>query len=42
MNVHFGLFSPLPGRVRKKDRGDRYAERGLADLATWIRELESA
>jgi len=35
MNVTFGLFPPLPGRVRKKDRGAHYARRSLAALAAW-------
>ena len=35
MNVSFGLFPPLPGRVRKKDRGLLYAQRALAALAVW-------
>ncbi len=35
MNVTFGLFPPLPGRVRKQDRGGRYAGRALAALAAW-------
>lgn len=39
MNVNFGLFPPLPGRVRKKDRGGEYARRGLTDLKTWQEEV---
>jgi len=35
MNVTFGLFPPLPGRIRKKDRGGHYARRALAALAAW-------
>ena len=37
MNVTFGLFPPLPGRIRKKDRGIQYARRSLAALASWQR-----
>ena len=37
MNVNFGLFEPLGGKVRKKDRGERYRERALADLEEWKR-----
>jgi methylenetetrahydrofolate--tRNA-(uracil-5-)-methyltransferase len=36
MNVNFGLFSPLPGRIPKKLRGAAYAERALAALEEWI------
>jgi methylenetetrahydrofolate--tRNA-(uracil-5-)-methyltransferase len=35
MNVTFGLFPPLPGRIPKKDRGIHYAHRSLAALASW-------
>ena len=35
MNVTFGLFPPLPGRMRKKDRGIQYARRSLQALASW-------
>jgi methylenetetrahydrofolate--tRNA-(uracil-5-)-methyltransferase len=37
MNVNFGLFEPLGGKVRKKDRGERYMERALTDLEEWNR-----
>jgi methylenetetrahydrofolate--tRNA-(uracil-5-)-methyltransferase len=37
MNVNFGLFEPLGGKVRKKDRGERYRERALTDLEEWMR-----
>jgi methylenetetrahydrofolate--tRNA-(uracil-5-)-methyltransferase len=37
MNVNFGLFEPLGGKVRKKDRGERYRERALTDLEQWKR-----
>ncbi|MDD5722416.1 MAG: methylenetetrahydrofolate--tRNA-(uracil(54)-C(5))-methyltransferase (FADH(2)-oxidizing) TrmFO [Syntrophales bacterium] len=35
MNVNFGLFAPLEGRVPKKERGGLYAERSLAALKKW-------
>jgi methylenetetrahydrofolate--tRNA-(uracil-5-)-methyltransferase len=38
MNVNFGLFSPLPGRIPKKLRGAAYAERALEALEGWMRE----
>jgi methylenetetrahydrofolate--tRNA-(uracil-5-)-methyltransferase len=36
-NVNFGLFQPLGGKVRKKDRGERYRVRALADIEDWMR-----
>ena len=40
MNVNFGLFSPLEGRIPKKLRGAAYAERALQALEEWMwREL---
>ncbi len=36
MNVNFGLFPPLPGRLPKKLRGAAYAERALQELEAWI------
>jgi methylenetetrahydrofolate--tRNA-(uracil-5-)-methyltransferase len=40
MNVNFGLFPALEGRIPKKLRGGAYAERALQALEEWInREL---
>ncbi len=36
MNVNFGLFPPLPGRIPKKLRGAAYAERALEAIKEWI------
>ncbi|HYD98171.1 MAG TPA: methylenetetrahydrofolate--tRNA-(uracil(54)-C(5))-methyltransferase (FADH(2)-oxidizing) TrmFO [Alphaproteobacteria bacterium] len=36
MNVNFGLFPPLDGRLRGKDRKLGYTRRALADLAGWL------
>jgi len=36
MNVNFGLFLPLPGRIPKKLRGAAYAERALEALQEWM------
>jgi methylenetetrahydrofolate--tRNA-(uracil-5-)-methyltransferase len=36
MNVNFGLFPPLDGRVPKKLRGAAYAERALTELENWM------
>jgi len=34
-NAHFGLLPELPERVKKKERRERYAERGRAAFAAW-------
>ena len=36
MNVNFGLFAPLEGRVPKRERGRLYAERSLKALEEWM------
>lgn len=35
MNVNYGLFPELPGRVKKKERRGKLAERALAALDEW-------
>lgn len=35
MNVNYGLFPELPGKVRKKERRMKLAERALEDIASW-------
>ncbi len=40
MNVNFGLFPPLPGRLPKKLRGAAYAERALTELEEWLVKAE--
>lgn len=35
MNVNFGLFEPLPGRVKKKDKGQAYARRAIEAIQKW-------
>jgi methylenetetrahydrofolate--tRNA-(uracil-5-)-methyltransferase len=42
MNVTFGLFPPLAGRIRKRERGSHYARRSLAALATWKHQLSDS
>jgi methylenetetrahydrofolate--tRNA-(uracil-5-)-methyltransferase len=42
MNVNFGLFTPLKGKIPRRLRGKAYAERALADLKTWIVEEKLA
>jgi methylenetetrahydrofolate--tRNA-(uracil-5-)-methyltransferase len=41
MNVNFGLFPPLAGRIPKKLRGAAYAERALEALEEWIKGDDS-
>ncbi|QRK07656.1 methylenetetrahydrofolate--tRNA-(uracil(54)-C(5))-methyltransferase (FADH(2)-oxidizing) TrmFO [Archangium violaceum] len=41
-NVIFGLFPPLPGRVKKADKRVKYAERARADLAAWLPSVPPA
>ena len=36
MNVNFGLFPPVSGKVKKADRKKRYTDRARADLEGWI------
>ncbi len=36
MNVNFGLFTPLPGKVKRLERGAAYARRALAALTEWM------
>jgi methylenetetrahydrofolate--tRNA-(uracil-5-)-methyltransferase len=35
MNVNFGLFPPIEGKMRGKDRKKLYSERALSELAAW-------
>lgn len=36
MNVNYGLFPDLPGRVKKKERRQKLAERALEALEEWL------
>jgi methylenetetrahydrofolate--tRNA-(uracil-5-)-methyltransferase len=36
MNVNFGLFPPLEGKVPRRFRGRAHAERSTADLKAWM------
>jgi methylenetetrahydrofolate--tRNA-(uracil-5-)-methyltransferase len=38
MNVNYGLFPSLPGRVKKKEKRGLLAQRGLEKLAEWQTE----
>ncbi len=42
MNVNFGLFPPLEGRLKRKDRKPAKARRALDDLSTWMESLDGA
>ena len=39
MNVNFGLFPPLEGRFKRKDRKPAKARRAMQDLKDWIQHL---
>jgi methylenetetrahydrofolate--tRNA-(uracil-5-)-methyltransferase len=39
MNVNYGLFPELPGRVKKKERRGKLAERALEELDRWMKNL---
>ncbi|MBI5585607.1 MAG: methylenetetrahydrofolate--tRNA-(uracil(54)-C(5))-methyltransferase (FADH(2)-oxidizing) TrmFO [Deltaproteobacteria bacterium] len=36
MNINFGLFPPLTGKIPKKLKGERLAQRALEDLKAWM------
>ena len=38
MNINFGLFPPLGGKVPRRLRGKAYAERAMDDLKAWMGE----
>jgi methylenetetrahydrofolate--tRNA-(uracil-5-)-methyltransferase len=42
MNVNFGLFPPLDGKIRKTERKPALARRALADLDAWLARLPKA
>ena len=39
MNVNYGLFPDLEGRVKKKERRGKLAERALASLSGWLERV---
>jgi len=39
MNVNYGLFPELPGRVKKKERRQKLAERALVALEEWREQI---
>jgi methylenetetrahydrofolate--tRNA-(uracil-5-)-methyltransferase len=42
MNVNFGLFPPLDGRIKKAERKPAMAHRALTDLNAWLARLAEA
>ncbi len=42
MNVNFGLFPPVDGRIKGRDRKLAYTGRALADLDGWLKEDAAA
>jgi methylenetetrahydrofolate--tRNA-(uracil-5-)-methyltransferase len=40
MNVNFGLFPPIIGKVKKAERKHRYTSRAQADLRGWIEQAQ--
>jgi methylenetetrahydrofolate--tRNA-(uracil-5-)-methyltransferase len=42
MNVNFGLFPPLEGRHRGRERKQAYSRRALADIDAWLGETAAA
>lgn len=41
MNVNYGLFPVLPGKIKKKERRQKLAERALVALEEWRTNLAS-
>jgi len=41
MNVNFGLFPPIEGRMKKANRKQLYTTRAAADLRSWISNCSS-
>jgi len=39
MNVNFGLFPPLEGRIKGREKKRAMGERALKDLGEWIQEI---
>ncbi len=39
MNINYGLFPELPGRIKKKERRQKLAERALVALEEWKEKL---
>jgi methylenetetrahydrofolate--tRNA-(uracil-5-)-methyltransferase len=42
MNVNFGLFPDLEGKIKGRDRKLAYTRRALADLDGWLGHRQAA
>ncbi|MCL1990296.1 MAG: methylenetetrahydrofolate--tRNA-(uracil(54)-C(5))-methyltransferase (FADH(2)-oxidizing) TrmFO [Defluviitaleaceae bacterium] len=42
MNVNFGLFETLEGRIKKKEKKEKYAQRAICKIKTYLPEVEVA
>jgi methylenetetrahydrofolate--tRNA-(uracil-5-)-methyltransferase len=42
MNVNYGLFPALPGRIKKKEKRGLLAQRGLEALEGWLKKIQVA
>jgi methylenetetrahydrofolate--tRNA-(uracil-5-)-methyltransferase len=40
MNIHMGLFAPLPGKIRGREKRRLLAKRALKEMEKWIKEVE--
>jgi methylenetetrahydrofolate--tRNA-(uracil-5-)-methyltransferase len=40
MNVNYGLFPTIPGKIKKKDKRGMLAERALVSINGWIEEVK--
>ena len=40
VNANFGILPSLPGPMKKKDKKARLAERALADMKNYLKEIE--
>jgi len=40
MNINFGLFPPLPGKTRGREKRRLLAERALKEMEKWVEEME--
>jgi methylenetetrahydrofolate--tRNA-(uracil-5-)-methyltransferase len=40
MNINFGLFPPLAGKARGREKRGLLAKRALKEMEKWIKEME--
>jgi methylenetetrahydrofolate--tRNA-(uracil-5-)-methyltransferase len=41
MNVNYGLFPEIAGKIKKKERRQKLAERALTEIDRWVSEVEN-